>query len=263
MAFILLGLFTLVSRGLFLPTDASTHAWGWLLLSGFLGFAIGDLMLFKSYMLIGSRVAMLVQALSPVFTAIFGRIFLAETLGLKSLAGMAITLTGVALVILTSSGGAPQENGVTTTKLRFAHSPTGLLMAVGSSLCSSAGLVVSKYGMAGYDAFASTQIRLVAGMVGFTALITVLGRWGRLGEAFRNRKAMTSLSLGAVFGPFLGVSFCMLAIQRTRTGIASTLMALVPVLIIPPAVLFYKEKVKPKEALGALLAVGGAALLFL
>jgi drug/metabolite transporter (DMT)-like permease len=55
----------------------------------------------------------------------------------------------------------------------------------------------------------------------------------------------------------------MLAIQRTRTGIASTLMALVPVLIIPPAVLFYKEKVKPKEALGALLAVGGAALLFL
>ena len=262
-AFLLLGLFNLLHRGLVLPTDASAHAWGWLLLSGFLGFAMGDLMLFKSYVLIGSRVAMLVQALSPVFAALFGRIFLAETLGFKSLAGMAVTLTGVTLVILTSSAGALEGNGSAARKLRFAHSPTGLLMAVGSSLCSSAGLVVSKYGMAGYDAFATTQIRLVAGMAGFTVLITLLGRWRRLGAAFRDRKAMASLSLGAVFGPFLGVSFCMLALQRTRTGIASTLMALVPVLIIPPAILFYKEKVKAKEALGALLAVGGAVLLFL
>jgi drug/metabolite transporter (DMT)-like permease len=263
MAFLLLGVFNLLHRGLFLPTDASAAAWGWLLLSGFLGFALGDLMLFKSYVLIGSRVAMLVQALSPVFAALFGRIFLAERLGLKSLAGMGITLSGVALVILTSAAGAPEGNGAGTRKLRFAHSPAGLLMALGSSVCSSTGLVVSKYGMAGYDAFAATQIRLVAGMAGFTVLITLLGRWRRIGEAFRDRKAMVSLSWGAVFGPFLGVSFCMLALQRTRTGIASTLMALVPVMIIPPAVIFYREKVKPKEALGALLAVGGAALLFL
>lgn len=263
LAFILLGVFNLVHRGMFVPLDASRSAWGWLLLSGFLGFALGDLMLFKSYVLIGSRVAMLVQALSPVITAILGRIFLSETLGLKSLAGMAITLTGVSLVILTSSAGTPDENGTVARKLRFAHAPAGLIMAVGSAVCSSTGLVVSKYGMGGYDAFAATQIRLVAGIAGFTVLITLLGRWRRIGEAFRDRKALTSLSLGAVFGPFLGVSFCMLAIQRTRTGIASTLMALVPVLIIPPAVLFQKEKVTPKEALGALMAVGGAALLFL
>jgi drug/metabolite transporter (DMT)-like permease len=48
-----------------------------------------------------------------------------------------------------------------------------------------------------------------------------------------------------------------------EAGIAATIMALVPVLIIPPSMVIYKEKVTLKEAAGALLAVGGVALFFL
>ena len=74
---------------------------------------------------------------------------------------------------------------------------------------------------------------------------------------------MLQLSLGAFFGPFLGVSFSLIAIKYADTGIASTIMSIVPVLIIPPSIILYKEKVTLKEVSGALLAVTGVAMFFL
>jgi drug/metabolite transporter (DMT)-like permease len=82
-------------------------------------------------------------------------------------------------------------------------------------------------------------------------------------KGIRNKKGMLFTGIGSIFGPFLGVSFSLLAVQNTDTGIAATIMAIVPVLIIPPAVLIFKEKVNLKEIMGAMLAVGGVALLFL
>jgi drug/metabolite transporter (DMT)-like permease len=62
---------------------------------------------------------------------------------------------------------------------------------------------------------------------------------------------------------FLGVSFSLLAIQHTQAGIAATLMSIVPVLIIPPALFLFHEKVNWKEIVGALITVGGVAVFFL
>jgi drug/metabolite transporter (DMT)-like permease len=74
---------------------------------------------------------------------------------------------------------------------------------------------------------------------------------------------MIPTSVGAFFGPFLGVSFSLIAIKFTEAGIASTIMALVPVLIILQAVILYKQKVTPAEIAGAVISVGGVALFFL
>ena len=74
---------------------------------------------------------------------------------------------------------------------------------------------------------------------------------------------MKRIALGAVFGPFLGVSFSLLAVQHTKAGIAATLMAIVPVLIIPPAIIIFKEKVNWKEIIGAIITVVGVGLFFL
>jgi drug/metabolite transporter (DMT)-like permease len=74
---------------------------------------------------------------------------------------------------------------------------------------------------------------------------------------------MAATTLGSFFGPFLGVSFSLLAIRYTETGIAATIMAIVPILIIPPVVILYKEKVKPLEILGSVISITGVALLFL
>src|ERR1035437_7577169 len=81
-AIVFLGIATFFSRGIFFPTDATGYQWFWLGLSGFVGFFLGDLFLFKSYSIIGSRTAALMMSLAPMLTAIIGWFFLKETLTL-------------------------------------------------------------------------------------------------------------------------------------------------------------------------------------
>ncbi len=100
MAFILIGFFTLFTRGMFLPLDAAPNAWLWLSISGLVGFVIGDLFLFQAFVEIGSRISMLVMASVPPITALLGFIIMGEILTLRDIAGMFITVSGIALVIL-------------------------------------------------------------------------------------------------------------------------------------------------------------------
>jgi drug/metabolite transporter (DMT)-like permease len=88
-------------------------------------------------------------------------------------------------------------------------------------------------------------------------------RWPRFMAALKNIPAMKRITLGAFFGPFLGVSFSLLAVQHTKAGIAATLMSITPVLIIAPAVFLFKEKINWKEILGAVITVIGIAFFFL
>jgi len=255
MGFCLLSLFCLIYRGMIFPSDASSHAWIWLALSGFIGFAFGDLLLFRAFVLIGSRISMLVMSAVPPITALIGWLILGETLSGKGFIGMALTISGIALVVLERKS---QEN-----KKRFSHPVKGVLIAFGGALGQSIGLVLSKYGMGQYDPFAATQIRILAGTIGFTILFIFLKRWPVLIQAVCDRTTIKHASIGAVLGPFLGVSFSLLAVQHTTTGIASTIMAIVPVLIIPPAIILLKEKVTLREIIGAVIAVAGVAVLFL
>ncbi|MBN2485578.1 MAG: DMT family transporter [Bacteroidales bacterium] len=252
--FVFLSAFTFFYRGSLLPADATTHNWLWLALSGFVGFVFGDLLLFKSYTIIGSRFAMLIMTLVPPITAITGWAVLGEKLSLINLTGMVLTVGGIALAIF--------SRNTADGKFRLKLSPKGIFFALGGALGQAVGLVLSKLGMQGYDAFAATQIRLLAGMFGFAVLVSVLGRWGSIFKSLTNRKGMVSTTIGSFFGPFLGVSLSLLAVQYTKTGIASTIMSIVPILIIPPAILLYKQKVTPIEVLGALVSIGGISLFF-
>ena len=111
-------------------------------------------------------------------------------------------------------------------------------------------------------AYRTTHVPTIAGIVGFLVLFLVTNRWGSLKRVVTNPSALLPLSLGAFFGPFLGVSLGMFALKHTETGVAATLMALVPITIIPPSVVMFKERVTPFELIGTLLAVTGVTLLF-
>src|SRR3989337_2271806 len=71
-AFVLLSLYSLLTRGHPLPSDAPAHAWIWLSASGLVGFVLGDIFLFRAFVVLGSRLSMLVMTLVPLFTALFG-----------------------------------------------------------------------------------------------------------------------------------------------------------------------------------------------
>ena len=269
MAFFFLGTYTWITGGQFFPAGASLHNWIWLSLSGMVGFVLGDLFLFRAYVVVGARVSMLIMSLAPPIAALVGWLVMGETMSAKSFAGMAVTLSGISLVILTrEKNGLIPGPGIPAEKsksngFRFTYPLAGLLLAFGGAAGQATGLVLSKYGMDGYDAFAATQIRVITGIAGFTIIYTILGRWYRFMPALRNRRAMGSITIGAFFGPFLGVSFSLLAVKFTSSGIAATIMSIVPVLIIPFAILLFNEKITLREVAGAFIAIAGVALFFL
>jgi drug/metabolite transporter (DMT)-like permease len=244
-----------MSRGLLLPTDASLHNWIWLSVSGLIGFVIGDFLLFKSFTVIGAWLAMLIMTLAPPMAAVFGWLLLDERLSMMSLAGMVITLAGIVVVIFRPEG----KNGNVAVSKPIA----GLLFAFGGALGQALGIVFSKYGMQQYSPFAATQIRIIAGIIGFIVFITLIGKWVSVRSALMDRKAMIPTTIGSFFGPFLGVSFSLLAIQHTSTGVASTIMALVPIFVIPPSILLFKHKITAREILGTIISLCGVALFFL
>ena len=255
MAFFLLGLFSWMKRGLFLPTDASAYTWFWLIISGLVGFVIGDLFLFKAFTMIGSRMSMLIMTLVPPISAFTGWILMGEMLAWIHLAGMTITMSGIALVVFQRQ--FAKSLPISKVPLK------GIMFAIGGATGQAVGLVLSKYGMGKFDAFSATQIRVMAGIVGFSILVFFFKRWLAVGHAIGNKNVMLIILIGAIFGPFLGVSASLIAVQNTATGIASTIMAITPILIIPPTYFFFKQQVSWKEVLGAVVSVSGVALFFI
>jgi drug/metabolite transporter (DMT)-like permease len=255
LAVFLLGAFTWLMRGLPLPTDASVHAWVWLSISGLVGFTIGDLCLFRAFVVVGARISMLLMTLVPVITALMGYLVIGEVLSARELLGMALTMGGVSTVVWERRPNA--EGGLERLPL------AGILLGLAGAAGQAVGLVLSKYGMGSYDAFAATHIRVLAGTLGFAVVFTLTGWWPRVRAAFSDGRAMVATGIGAIFGPFLGVSLSLLAVQYTEAGVAATLIALTPVMIIPVSVLVYRERVVWPTVVGAMVAVAGSALLFL
>jgi drug/metabolite transporter (DMT)-like permease len=195
------------------------------------------------------------MSLAPPFAALLGWILLGETLSPMDWLGMGLTLFGVSWVVFER---APKTEGT----VRRATVP-GVAFALVGAAGQGGGLVLSKLGMGQYDAFAATQIRVFAGIAGFSVLFLFLKWWPRVFQAVRNRSAMGYTSIGAFFGPFLGVSLSLLAVQYIEAGVAQTFMSIVPVLIIPFVIVIHGEKVSLRAVAGAVIAVVGVSLLFL
>jgi len=255
LAFLLLAIFTFFSRGMLLPLDASPHAWFWLALSGLVGLVLGDYFLFKAYAIISSRIAMLIMTTVPPMTALIGWLLLGEKMSLLHFFGMFLTVGGIFLAIFSMP-----ENG---SRIRLNYPMKGIIFALIGAAGQAGGLVLSKYGMAEYDAFAASHIRIIAGMLGYALIILILRKSSLVTNALKDGKGMRAIGLGSFFGPFLGISFSLLAVKYTETGIAATIMAIVPILIIPPSVILFKEKFTWLEIAGAIISVAGVVLMFL
>ena len=253
------------------PLYASAQAWLWLLMSGLVGYVFGDYCLFNSYILIGSRFGQLFMTLAPPTAAFASWALLGEHLHLQAWLGMVITLTGIGMSVL--SKGSKESHHKVALKLPL----KGVLYGIGAGVGQGLGLVLSKVGMTYYEAgiptgmeavsdllpFASTFIRAIAGSLGFLLVMAYRKEFFTLPVALRDGKGMKAAIGATLTGPFIGVSLSLMAVQYTEAGIASTLMALTPVLIIWPAHLLFKQEVKPLEIVGAVISVVGASLFFL
>ena len=254
-ALILISIYNLFSRGMILPIDATGSTWLWLTFSGIIGFVIGDLFLFQAFVEVGSRISMLIMSTVPPITAITGFIIMREKITTLGLAGMIITIVGIALVILTKN---PNDK-----KIKLSHPIKGLVYAFIGALGQAFGLVFSKFGMGSYDPFAATQIRIIAAIIGFSIVISITRNWSKVFSAFKDMRAIKFISIGSIFGPFMGVSLSLLAVQNAPTGVVSTITSITPILLIPVSIFVFKEKIFPKEIFGAIITLFGITLLFI
>jgi len=255
-AFGLLALVGGIFRGMPLPFDAPREAWIYLSLSGLIGFVISDIFLFTAYKTIGSRITLLFLALSPPVTAALGFLFLGEDIGRRGLAGMMLVVIGITVAVL------GRRDAKSVGKMSR-EDRRGYLFAFLASVGQSVGMIFTKKGIGSYDPISGTQIRVMVAIVGFGIASLVFEKGRNLKVALKDVEGLKPTFYGAVFGPFLGVALSLFAAQRTQAGIVSTLIGLSPIMIIIPAIFIFKQKVKPLEIAGAVLAVAGSAVFFM
>jgi len=252
-SFFLISLLLWVTRGKPLPTDATPSAWLWLSLSGLVGFVLGDMFLFEAYVRIGARISLLLMSFSPVITGILSFLIFGETLQPLAILGILLTLAGIAVVIMTRG-----ENNL----LKLRHEPYGVFCGVMGAVGQSVGTILSKQGMGNYDAFAATQVRIIAAIIGYTLFFFIGKHWKKLKILVKDMYSSLMTAAGAVFGTVLGVGFSLISIQNTQAAVAAAIMSIMPVLVIPVNWVILKERIKPIEVIGAMVTVIGVALLY-
>ena len=265
-------LFSLVLFGMvtgsMLPPGASTEAAGWMLLSGLVGYVIGDFCLFQCYIIIVSRYGQLFMTLAPLSAALMAWMTLGQQMTGKSVIAMLVTLWGIGISVL----GRGDHH-----KISLKLPVNGVLYAIGAAVCQGVGLVLSKIGMDHYEVsmmaeadipewlipFSANFYRCIAGIIGFSLLLFYRDGMAPLREAVRDKKGLSVATATTIFGPFVGVGFSLMAVQYTAAGIASTLMAMTPIIIILPSYWLFHEKITWRSVIGAVISVLGVSLFFL
>lgn len=256
-ALVLLSLAHLALYGKAFPTQAGLHQWLWLGASGIVGLAFGDVFLFSGYASIGPRLTMLMMSLSPLLATILAWIIFRQTLSIWQVTGILTTLGGIAWVVMDHHGSSNNVDQPALVK--------GLWAGVGAAVCQAAGLILARQGLGGdFSPLSGNFIRMLCASSVFW-LFTLLQ--GQVKTTFATLKAnprgLLFAFIGAFSGPFLGVSFSMLSIQKAEVGVASTIMALPPVFLLPISYFIFKERVSWQAVAGTILAIAGTGLLFL
>lgn len=255
-AFVALLAINTLSLGEALPFSAEPTRWGYFLLSGVLGYAIGDFFLFSAYQMVGPRIGLLLLSMYPVISSIIAW-FMGEKLSAMQIVGILITLLGIGWVVILKSGSQSEHEEFRITNKGVFY---GIMAAVGQST----GLIFSKLGLVNeFPAIAGNVIRMLAA---FIFLWVAAGFQKEIGLTLRSVTAKPRsfywVFFGALMGPVIGVSFSLFAVQNTsHIGVASTLMGLSPVFMLPISYFIFHERFGWKVIIGTLIAIAGMTIL--
>lgn len=255
-AWIFLSLAHWIFLGSLWPVDADLNRWFWLGISGIIGLVLGDAFLFQAFLWVGPRLSMLMMSLAPIIAAVIAWIFLGEKLAIWQMTGILITLVGVGWVVLDKNKNQvnPKENYL-----------KGILFGIGGATGQGLGVVLAKVGLDGnYSAISANFIRMFTALI-VILLVTIIQKQliQTITVVRQKPRALMGIIGGAFSGPFLGVSLSLFALQNTSIGVASTLMALPPIFLLPVEHFYYQEKIGWGAILGTVVAMIGVAVLFL
>lgn len=226
-------------------------------ISGIIGLVLGDTFLFKAFVTIGPALSMLIMCLSPIFTTILGSFLLNEYISLLTFIGILLTISGILLVVYKHN-----DNDNVHHKITF----KGLVYAILAALGQSVGFILSKEALniSEIDGFVAAFYRIAISAIAFLIIGIASKKYHNPVRVFlSNKKALLLTFIGSVTGPFLGIALSLLSIKYTTVGVSSTIMSIVPILMLPVQKFYYKEHITIKAIIGAIITVVGTSILFI
>jgi drug/metabolite transporter (DMT)-like permease len=255
-ATLMLAISHFILLGTILP-GGSLYIWLMLGLSGMVGLALGDGLLMWAHVAIGPRRAMLIMSLVPIVTTSVAWVIFAETIDFIKLIAIGITVAGVSYVVMEKKSG----------KSMFKVTWLGILLGVGGMLGQAIQMLIAKDAIESMRgdmiSLSATYIRILWGTAAIWLVLLIRRNLGNSLRAFSDKKFMTYTLIGTSVGPFLGVWASYLAIEFAPIGIASTLMSLAPLIMIPISFFVFKEKPTWRAVIGTFVAISGVAIIFL
>lgn len=249
----------LLFRGSLFPLGFPFSIYLLLGLSGFFGFFIADVFIFKAFVDAGPRETMVIMTLSPIFGTVLSWFILHERLTALQIGGILATVGGVIWVIM--------EEGVRNRGVKTAeHSAKkiGALFALGGAFIQAVAMLFAKAGLvSGLHPVSGNLIRITAGLAGLVAY--TIARRSLIAD-FRKMEDRTALGLiasGAIIGPVLGIVLSLYALSWAPVGIVTALMQTTPIWLLPVDHFMFKKKVTRGAVVGTLIAIGGTILLFI
>ena len=267
MAVVIYAVVLVILKGSLFHQDLNSSQLFWLGLSGFIGLVLGDICIFKALVIIGPRLTTLIFSTTPIMTTIIAWVFLGEKLGILDVLGITVTVAGVSWIVSESRPVAQEKFKSSNAHPDSGSYRKGVVLALGASLGQAIGLVMAKQGMTNAGSDIDPMLASFIRMLFATAIIWLISAFrGKLSEVaaiFKSKETFKFTLAGSVCGPFLGVWLSLLALNYISTGVAATLNATVPIMIIPIMFILYKEKSSVRAMAGAVIAVAGVALLFI
>jgi drug/metabolite transporter (DMT)-like permease len=241
---------------------AGAGVW-WFVWSGFVGFGLGDVALYETLPLLGTRLSsLLVGCLTAVFGAVIEWLWLGTQLSMAQIGAGTVILAGVALAL------APREHAHRERR----HVVSGVLFGVIAALGQAGGAVLSRKGfqvtqMAGLTLDGGTAAyQRILGGVGVAQAFFIWLQWrGNSGQrpAGAWRKAVPWITVNALAGPVVGVACFQWALAIAPSGVVLPIVATVPLAVMPLSFVLEGDRPSMRSLIGSAIAIAGVVALTL
>ena len=252
----------LIFTGAVIPSGLAARTYLAFAVSGAVGFGLADLFIFQAFVDIGPRETMVLMTTSPIFSALLSRVMNNDRLqGIETL-GMAVTLLGVAMVVLYDRRKANDSRSTGVHHLR------GVVFGLSGALAQAVGVALSKGGLA-YEPVHPVSANLIRLTAGLLALMLYAAIRREFSNDFRkmlnpsNRKTVLLIAFAALVGPVGGIILNLYALSVVSAGVVAALTQVTPIMLLPYERFVQKKHIRSGAVAGTITAIGGVFLLFL
>ena len=218
------------------------------------GAVAGDTIYLAAQERIGVSHAFPIAMSFPILTYFMTVVFLNEALILSRLIGVFVAVIGIMVL------SREQETEENEVEKGNGLDRIGVLLALLTAVLYATGTTVLQVGVADVDAVAATFIRVVVGSVAFVPMFIAASARGM---PLPTRRATKMVAIAGFFGMAIGSLLYVIGVKYAGATIASVLASLAPLYAVPISIIFLKESMTSKAAVGAAATIVGVILVIL